>query len=187
MLPIFLTFSAILTKEQQHQEQYCSHPVAPRAALIEEARAGKLTSWTNTPNGTLALLILLDQLPRNIYRGSLQAYSGDQALAVALNAVVKGLDRHAPLDRQMFFYLPIMHHESLLAQVACLGLYQSMVARAQEGPDLHDPIKGALDMAQVHADIISQFGRFPGRSESLGRHSTLEELKFLQDEGPRGF
>lgn len=156
---------------------------------VEAAREGKLTtSWTQSPDGTLALLILLDQLPRNVYRGTPEAYaSGDLALSTALEAIAQGVDRQVPLERQMFFYLPIMHHESLLAQVGCLGLYQGMLARAQEGTDLHELLKGALDMAQVHVNIVRRFGHFPGRNEVLGRKSTQEEIDFLEDKGPRGF
>ena len=86
---------------------------------MEAARAGQLSGWTSTPDGTLGLLLLLDQLPRNVYRGTETAFAaGETALKIAVDAVARGDDRRVPLDRQMFFYLPLMHHESLLAQVA---------------------------------------------------------------------
>lgn len=150
------------------------------APFVEAARDGKLTTWTQSPNGTLALLILLDQIPRNIYRGTPKAFASDnQALSIALDAIAQGVDRQVELERQMFFYLPIMHEESLIAQVACLGLYQGMLARAEAGTESHKLLEGALGMAQVHVDTIRRFGRYPGRNEALGRQSTSEETDFL--------
>ena len=155
--------------------------------FVLAARSGSLSSWIQTADGTLALLLLLDQLPRNIYRGTPQAYSSDpQALSLSLDAIARGVDRQVLLERQMFFYLPIMHQESLLAQVGCLGLYQGMVARAEKGMDMHKLLVGALDMAQLHVNTIMRFGRFPGRNQALLRVSTEEELVFLADKGPRG-
>lgn len=149
--------------------------------FVEAAREGKLKDWSQSPNGTLALLILLDQLPRNVYRGTPQAFASDgQALSIALHAIAQGVDRQVELERQMFFYLPIMHQENLLAQIACLGLYQGMLARAEAGTDLHKLLEGALGMAQVHVDTIRRFGRYPGRNEALGRENTVEEIDFLK-------
>ncbi|KAI0023078.1 DUF924-domain-containing protein [Xylariomycetidae sp. FL0641] len=161
------------------------------APLVAAAGAGALDGWARTgggPDGTLALLLLLDQLPRNVHRGTAAAFASDgAALRVALDAVARGDDRRVPLPRQMFFYLPLMHTEALLAQVGCLGLYQGMLARAEPGTPMHELLRGALAMAQVHVDIIRRFGRFPGRNQALGRQSTQEELAFLRDKGPRGF
>ncbi|KAI1397793.1 DUF924-domain-containing protein [Hypoxylon fuscum] len=156
--------------------------------LVEAARAGALDGWAQTPDGTLALLLLLDQMPRNVYRGTPAAFaSGDAALDVAIDAIARGDDRRVPLDRQMFFYLPLMHTESMLAQVGCLGLYQGMAARAEPGSAMRELLDGALGMAQVHVDIVRRFGRFPGRNAALGRESTDEEMEFLREKGPRGF
>ncbi|KAI1332881.1 DUF924-domain-containing protein [Xylariaceae sp. FL0255] len=161
---------------------------APWAPLVEAARAGELDEWTQTPDGTLALLILLDQLPRNVYRGTPKAYGSDQAaLDVAIDAIARGDDRRVLIDRQMFFYLPMMHCESMLAQVGCLGLYQGMASRAEPGTPMRELLDGALGMCQVHVDIIRRFGRFPGRNSAMGRESTQDELEFLNETGPRGF
>ncbi|KAI0002388.1 hypothetical protein F4779DRAFT_622301 [Xylariaceae sp. FL0662B] len=113
--------------------------------LVEAARSGALEAWTATPDGTLALLLLLDQLPRNVYRGAAAAYASP-ALDRALDAIARGDDRRVPIDRQMFFYLPLMHTESLLAQVGCLGLYQGMAARAEPGSAMRELLDGALKM-----------------------------------------
>ncbi|KAI0395520.1 DUF924-domain-containing protein [Xylariaceae sp. FL0594] len=157
-------------------------------APVEAARAGSLQDWTQTPDGTLALLLLLDQLPRNVYRGTPAAYASDgMALDVAVDAIARGDDRRVALDRQMFFYLPLMHAESMLAQVGCLGLYQGMAAHAEPATPMRELLDGALGMCQVHVDIIRRFGRFPGRNAALGRQSTEEELAFLAEKGPRGF
>ncbi|KAI1812481.1 DUF924-domain-containing protein [Poronia punctata] len=156
--------------------------------LVEAARAGKLSRWAQTPDGTLALLLLLDQLPRNVYRGLPAAYASDgMALDVAVDAIARGDDRRVVLGRQMFFYLPLMHTESILAQVGCLGLYQGMAARAEPGTPMRELLDGALGICQVHIDIIRRFGRFPGRNAALGRQSTEEELAFLAETGPMGF
>ncbi|RYP72736.1 hypothetical protein DL770_007913 [Monosporascus sp. CRB-9-2] len=147
-----------------------------------------LSSWTRTADGTLAVLLLLDQLPRNIYRGTPQAYSSDpQALSLSLDAIARGVDKQVPLERQMFLYLPIMHQECLLAQVGCLGLYEGMVARVEEGTEMHKLLGGALSMAQLHVGTIRRFGQFPGRNQPLRRVSTEEEIIFLSDKGPGGF
>ena len=162
--------------------------LAPWKPLVQAAREGELAAWSGSADGTLALLLLLDQLPRNVFRGTAEMFaSDDQAVSVAVNAIARGVDRQVPLERQMFFYLPIMHQENLLAQVGCLGLYQGMAARAERGTEMHELLEGALGMCQVHVDIIRRFGRFPGRNKTLGRTSTNEELEFLKDKGPRGF
>ena len=158
------------------------------APLVEAARAGALAGWAQTPDGTLALLLLLDQLPRNVYRGTAAAFASDSAaLEVAVDAVARGDDRRVALDRQLFFYLPLMHSESLLAQVGCLGLYQGMAARAEPGTAQRELCDRELDIAQAHVDVIRRFGRFPGRNAALGRESTTEELEYLRKNGPWGF
>ncbi|KAI1085054.1 DUF924-domain-containing protein [Whalleya microplaca] len=156
--------------------------------LVGAARAGVLDGWAQMPDGTLALLLLLDQMPRNVYRGTAAAFASDgAAVDVAVDAIARGDDRRVALDRQMFFYLPLMHTESMLARVGCLGLYQGMAARAEPGSAMRELLDGALGMAQVHVNIIRRFGRFPGRNAALGRESTDEELAFLREKGPRGF
>ncbi|TVY51740.1 hypothetical protein LSUE1_G010360, partial [Lachnellula suecica] len=103
--------------------------------LVEKARASdaQFTSWTDTPLGTLALLILLDQFPRNIYRNMPSAFASDaQALRIATNGIARGFDRELELDQVAFIYMPLSHSEDLLAQVACVALYEGLAARCKE-------------------------------------------------------
>ncbi|KAI1114996.1 DUF924-domain-containing protein [Nemania sp. NC0429] len=151
--------------------------------LVLAAREGSLSAWSQTPDGALALLILLDQIPRNIYRGTQQAFTSDsQAFELALHSVALGMDRQVPLQRQMFFYLPIMHQESLLAQICSVGLYEGLVSRAERGSDLRRQLEGSLAEALRHVDIIRRFGRYPKRNRALGRINTREELEGMENE-----
>ncbi|KAI1203681.1 DUF924-domain-containing protein [Nemania serpens] len=148
--------------------------------LVTAARKGSLSAWGQTPDGALALLILLDQIPRNIYRGRQQAFASDsQALELALHSVALGMDRQVPLQRQMFFYLPIVHQESLLAQICSIGLYEGLVSRAESGSDLRRQLEGSLAEVLKHVDVIRRFGRYPKRNRALGRVDTREELEYL--------
>jgi uncharacterized protein (DUF924 family) len=146
-------------------------------ALVEEALVGSLDHWTATPEGTLALILLLDQFTRNIFRDSARAFAGDAAaLAVAKRLIADG--RHlklAPRERQ-FAYLPFEHSENLADQHESLRLFGEL---ANEGlPDL-------LVWARKHYDIFARFGRYPHRNELLGRASTAEEIEFLRQPGSR--
>jgi uncharacterized protein (DUF924 family) len=143
-------------------------------ALHEAAAAGKLTEWETSAEGALALLILLDQFPRNMFRGQARAFATDPlALAVASRAILNGFDGTFP-DMRSFFYLPFEHSEDLKDQERALTLY-----KASGDAD-------GLRWAEIHADIIRRFGRFPHRNAILGRVSTPEEQKFLDDGGFAG-
>lgn len=140
----------------------------------EAAAAGKLTAWEASPDGALALLILLDQFPRNMFRGQARAFATDPlARALASRAILNGFDGAYP-DLRSFFYLPFEHSEDLSDQERGLTLY-----KAADDAD-------GLKWAGVHADIIRRFGRFPHRNAVLGRVSTPEEQKFLDDGGFAG-
>jgi uncharacterized protein (DUF924 family) len=143
-------------------------------ALHETAAAGKLAAWEASAEGALALLILLDQFPRNMFRGEPRAFATDSlALAIASRAILNGFDGAFP-DLRGFFYLPFEHSEDLTDQEHAVAFY-----RAQNDAD-------GLKWAEIHADIIRRFGRFPHRNTVLGRVSTPEELKFLTDGGFAG-
>jgi uncharacterized protein (DUF924 family) len=143
-------------------------------ALHEAAAAGKLTSWEASSEGALALLILLDQFPRNMFRGQARTFASDPlARAIASRAILNGFDGVFP-DMRGFFYLPFEHSEDLADQERGLTLYKA--AGDADG----------LKWAGVHADIIRRFGRFPHRNAVLGRISTPEEEKFLDDGGFSG-
>jgi len=151
--------------------------------LVDKARASELDeAWLKDPKGTLALLILLDQFPRNIFRGSPLSYSSDtKAASIATQAIGKGIDRSLPIMQQLFFYLPLVHCEDLTSQVAAVSLCESYVARCEQGSDDEKVTKLAYQAAVSHKDIIQKFGRFPSRNEVLGRVSTAEEVEFLKD------
>jgi len=138
----------------------------------EAAAGGTLNGWQETRDGTLALLVLLDQFPRNLFRGEARAYATDpQARAIADRAISRGIDREFPIVERQFFYLPFMHSEDLADQERCIALFCSSA-------DAH-----GLRHAEIHADIIRRFGRFPHRNRALGRTTTLEEQAFLDGGG----
>jgi uncharacterized protein (DUF924 family) len=155
--------------------------------LVEKARADKLNAWTEQPTGTLALILLLDQFPRNIFRGSALSFSSDaQALKVATEGVAKGFDRQVPHMQQPFFYLPMMHDETLLGQIAGIAMFESLLARCDPESEIAMHSKKSIGFAKSHLYCILHFGRFPSRNEILGRESTPEEIEYLK-EHPSGF
>ena len=138
------------------------------AALVRAARTGELDDWANTAEGALALIILLDQLPRNIHRGEPESFASDQAArSVARRALEAGFDAMVNAEQQSFFYLPYMHSEDLADQDQCVALYEA--ANVEEN----------LKYARSHRDLIARFGRFPHRNSILGRESSAAELEYL--------
>jgi uncharacterized protein (DUF924 family) len=143
-------------------------------ATHEAAAAGKLRDWENSAEGALALLILLDQFPRNMFRGDKRAFATDPlARAVTAGALIKGYDGQVG-DMRGFFYLPFEHSEDMADQERGVALYKAA------GDD------DGLKWANMHADIIRKFGRFPHRNKALGRATTPAEQKFLDDGGFSG-
>lgn len=148
----------------------------------ERARMGALQNWTTTANGRLALIILLDQFPRNMFRGSARMFESDSlALREAEAGVAKRDDERLSVDGKSFLYMPFMHAEDLTSQDRCVGLFRTM-ARHLQG-DARTRVENSLDFAIRHRDIIKRFGRFPHRNALLGRTSTTEELQFLEEPG----
>jgi uncharacterized protein (DUF924 family) len=143
------------------------------------ASQGLVADWEKDATGTLALLLLTDQFPRNLYRGSAHAFATDPlARAIADRGVARGFDRQTDLVLRPFFYLPLMHHEDMAAQLRARVLYQRLVA---EGGDAE-----GLKFARLHADLIARFGRFPHRNAMMGRQSTPEETAYLAEGGFAG-
>lgn len=141
----------------------------------EAAAEGKLSAWEDSAEGALALLILLDQFPRNMFRGSARAFAADPlARAVAAGALVRGFDAQVPSDMRAFFYLPFEHSEDLADQERAVALF-----KASGDAD-------GLKWAELHADIIRRFGRFPHRNAVLGRETTAAEQVFLEGGGFAG-
>jgi uncharacterized protein (DUF924 family) len=140
----------------------------------EAAKAGALDHWAETREGALALVILIDQVPRNIYRGTPAAFGSDaKALAVAKDAIARSFDAATPSDMRNFFYLPFQHSERLEDQERGMELYAT------------NDVDDGLRWMRAHRDIIARFGRFPHRNAILGRDSTPEELEFLGQPGSR--
>lgn len=140
----------------------------------EAAVRGELDDWTTTADGTLALLILLDQFPRNAFRGSARMFASDQqALKVARDAIDAGRDQQVDPELRNFFYLPLMHSESLPDQQRAVALTEPLGVQPHR-------------FAVMHRDIIARFGRFPHRNALLGRGTTPAEQAFLDDGGFAG-
>jgi len=132
-------------------------------------------SWLATPEGSLALILVLDQFPRNLFRNSPRAFASDSlALRIANEAIARGHDLETHVERRVFFYLPYEHSEALADQDRAVSLIQD---RAD--------ISVYLDYAERHRAVIARFGRFPHRNEILGRPSTAEETAYLNDGGER--
>ncbi len=175
---------------EQHKLWYTGGPAVDQAIerqfgpWVERALSGELFGWLATPSGTAALVILLDQFTRNIFRGDAKAFSGDaQARDIVKQALAEGLDKSLTPIQRSFFYLPLEHSESLADQQACIAQFEQLLA---EVPDEgRTSIQSSLDFAIKHRDIIAQFGRFPHRNEALGRDSTSEELAYLGAGGAR--
>jgi uncharacterized protein (DUF924 family) len=142
-------------------------------ALWEKGRAGELVAWRAAPASCLALVILLDQFPRNMFRNDPRAFATDaRALEVAKTAILHGQDRRVGLPERQFFYTPLMHSEVLSDQDHSVRMYLLNFGR-----------DGLLPHAQAHREIIRRFGRFPYRNAALGRASTPEEVAFLAEGG----
>jgi uncharacterized protein (DUF924 family) len=143
--------------------------------VYRAAVAGSLGRWEDDASGALALIVVLDQFPRNMFRGAAAAFAADPlARAAAARAIERGFDRQATEAERPLYYLPYMHSEALADQQRCCELCR---AAADEG---------TLKYAVLHADIIRRFGRFPHRNAVLGRVTTPEEQAFLDGGGFAG-
>ncbi len=145
------------------------------AATYEDAAAGRLRAWEDTPQSALALVIVLDQFPRNMFRGSARAFATDALARVAAErAITRDFDQKIAMPERVFFYLPFEHSEALADQERSVALIG-----ATGDADL-------LKWAELHADIIRRFGRFPHRNALLGRTATANEQAFLAGGGFAG-
>jgi uncharacterized protein (DUF924 family) len=180
---------------QQHSRIWFGEPDAPELIpqtdeLIRErygeltlaAARGALSAWESSPRRRLALIVLLDQFSRNIYRGSARAYAQDlQALSLTVSGMQLGADATLDPVERLFFYMPLMHAESLDVQEESVAAFRRLVEEA--AADLRRIFQNSLQAAIEHRDIIQRFGRFPHRNRVLGRESTAEELEWLAHEG----
>ncbi|MBX6321795.1 MAG: DUF924 domain-containing protein [Rhodospirillaceae bacterium] len=150
------------------------------APLVTAAVDGGLATWEDAAPSCLALLIVLDQFPRNAWRGTPRAYCGDaRALAVARRALARGFDRAVPIGQRRFFYLPLEHSEDLADQEESCALFRRLAAEA--APADRASAEEQLLYAERHREIIARFGRFPHRNAILGRASTPAEVAFLAE------
>tara|TARA_R110002020_G_scaffold50844_15_gene144035 strand:- start:4146 stop:4700 length:555 start_codon:yes stop_codon:yes gene_type:complete len=144
----------------------------PFRDLHEQAARGDLDHWEATPSATLALLLLLDQLPRNLHRGSAKAFATDaKALGVSERALERSFDKAYPMPARNFYYLPFMHSEDLAMQERSLDLYRAA------------GVQDTYFYAFVHYDAVRRFGRFPHRNAVLGRETTEAEEAYLASGG----
>lgn len=151
-------------------------------SAASSAAAGVLDHWTGSPRGRLALILLLDQLPRSIHRGRSAAFAQDsKARKVAMQGLESGADRLLRPIERLFFYLPFEHSEELADQDRSVALFSELVAEVPEM--LRETFAGFVDYAVQHREVVAQFGRFPHRNQVLGRESTPEEKAFLEQPG----
>lgn len=163
------------TKWFKKDSSFDAEIVARFAAVWRTAAAGLLSTWEDAAESALALAIVLDQFPRNMFRGQAQAFETDAlARAIADRAIERGFDLAVPKSEQIFFYLPFEHSENMADQERAIALI-----RATGDADL-------LKWAELHADVIRRFGRFPHRNSALGRTTTREEEAFLEAGGFAG-
>lgn len=145
---------------------------------VHQALRGELNEWTVSPRGRLALIILLDQFTRTVFRGSEDAFSGDEsALALTVEGLSLGHDQALEIVERTFFYMPLEHAEELAIQEKSINCFEGMLLDVS-GVDKMQ-VENWLDFAHQHYDQIKRFGRFPHRNEILGRSSSPEELAFL--------
>ena len=144
--------------------------------VIDNAAAGHLDMMAESPEGAVALVVILDQFPRNVFRGDARAFAHDhKALAIARRAVERGFDAEVMAVMRKFLYLPFEHSERLDDQRRAVELFEALAGEGGDADGLH--------WAHKHLDIIERFGRFPHRNAALGRPSTAEEEQFLTQPG----
>lgn len=147
---------------------------------VEKASDGKLDHWAHKPEGRLALILLLDQFRRNIHRGTAEAFARDkQALKLCVEGAMKKKDQGLTPIQRVFFYMPLQHAESLKVQEKGVQLFNKLAEAVS--PTYRETFATIAQFAELHRDIIAQFGRFPHRNKVLGRDNTPEEDEYLAD------
>lgn len=150
--------------------------------LHARAVAGELGDWAGTPNGRLALVIVLDQFSRNLGRGTPAAFANDErARSLVLEAIDNGEDRQLDVLERVFLYMPLEHAESIAMQDRCVACFEALLDEAPAAAK--KTFLGFLDYAREHRDIVKRFGRFPHRNAILGRTSTQAETEYLSQGG----
>ena len=150
---------------------------------VEKASAGELDHWADEPRGRLALILLLDQFRRNIYRGTAKAFAKDKvALKLCVEGAMQKKDRGLTPIQRAFFYMPLQHAESRKVQDKSVELYSRLSEAVS--PTFKETFRTIAQFAELHRDIIDRYGRFPHRNELLGRENTPEENEYLAGDAP---
>ncbi len=150
---------------------------------VENASEGTLDHWADEPRGRLALILLLDQFRRNIYRGTAKAYEKDRAaLRLCVEGAMQRKDRGLTPIQRAFFYMPLQHAESLKVQAKSVKLFGRLAEAVS--PTFQETFLTIAQFAELHHDIIEQYGRFPHRNAVLGRENTPEENEYLAGDAP---
>jgi uncharacterized protein (DUF924 family) len=153
------------------------------AGDVEDASSGAIDYWAHQPRGRLALIILLDQFRRNIYRGTAEAFAKDKAaLKLCVEGAMQKKDKGLTPVQRVFFYMPLQHAESRKVQKKSVEIFQRLAEAVS--PTYRETFETVAHFAELHHDIIEQFGRFPHRNKVLGRKNTPEEEEYLAGEGP---
>lgn len=153
-------------------------------SLPEQALAGELDRWLLEPKNALSLVVVLDQFPRNLHRGSKRSFEFDRAAYVAASLVIgRGFDEILDPLEAVFLYLPFEHSEEIRDQQACVELFRGLEDRASEAHG--EMFENFTAYAIRHCEVIERFGRFPHRNEILGRESSEEEIHYLASGGER--
>ena len=151
-------------------------------ALVERAAAGELAAWADSPRRRLSLILLLDQFPRHVHRGTARAFATDrEALALAVSGMQSAADAALTPVERIFFYMPLQHAELSDAQEESVAAYRRLLDEAPQ--ELEPLFASALESAQLHRSILRRFGRFPHRNRILGRADTAEETEYLGQGG----
>ena len=150
---------------------------------VELASNGKLDHWADKPHGRLALIILIDQFRRNMYRNTAKAFAKDTlALKLCVEGAMQKKDKGLSPIQRVFFYMPLQHAESRKVQAKSVELYRRLAASVS--PTYRETFETVAQFAELHKDIIDQFGRFPHRNKLLGRANTPEEDEYLAGDSP---
>jgi uncharacterized protein (DUF924 family) len=167
------------------EEQRADELIRTRfGALVARAAAGELAAWADSPRRRLSLVLLLDQFPRHVYRGTERAFATDrEALALTVSGMQSAADAALTPVERIFFYMPLQHAEVSDAQEESVAAYRRLLNEAPE--ELKPMFASSLEAAELHRSILARFGRFPHRNRVLGRASTAEETEYLGEGGPR--
>jgi len=150
---------------------------------VDRASEGKLNHWADEPHGRLALILLLDQFRRNIYRGTAEAFAMDKlALKLCGEGAMEKKDKGLTPIQQAFYYMPLQHAESRKVQAKSIKIYNRLAEAVS--PTYRETFETIAQFAELHHDIVQQFGRFPHRNQLLDRANTPEEDEYLASDGP---